>query len=110
MSSVPKKNSDYLYTIGVLGNPNNHTDTMDIQLEAPDESRDFGERPTLRITAMTPADLFKLGRESGIMEEMEAEYVIGTTADATGKYLRIPLSLAIPEPPQGGTTKRRTRN
>lgn len=64
---------------------------MQISLELPSESADFGKVHTLRITAFTPEDCFKLGYQACQMEAIDAQYVIGTTGDGQGKYLRLPL-------------------
>lgn len=64
---------------------------MTIDIEEPEQSRDFGACASLKITAFDPADLFQLGRHSCHLEELKSQFVIGTTADGTAKYLRIPL-------------------
>lgn len=64
---------------------------MNITLENPEESRDFGSAPTIKIVAFDPTELFQLGRISCRLETLKAEFVIGTTADGTGKYMRLPL-------------------
>lgn len=64
---------------------------MQITLELPSESRDFGGAHTLRIAAWTPEDCFKLGYQACQLEVLDAEFVIGTSSDATGKYLRLPV-------------------
>jgi hypothetical protein len=69
---------------------------MTTAIENPDECRDFGNSPTLRISAFDADDLFKLGRMSCYLEELNADHVIGTSADGMGKYLRIPLACKLP--------------
>ncbi len=64
---------------------------MNLTIENQDESRDFGSFPTVKISAYDPADLFQLGRHSCHLETLNAQFVVGTTADGTGKYIRLPL-------------------
>jgi hypothetical protein len=42
--------------------------SMTTAIENPDECRDFGNSPTLRISAFDADDLFKLGRMSCYLE------------------------------------------
>jgi len=64
---------------------------MTITIETASESLDFGKSPTIKIAAFTPEDLFKLGRSSCELEDLKADFVIGTSTDGHGKYLRMPL-------------------
>jgi len=64
---------------------------MNITIEPPEECRDFGKSPTVKISAYAPQDLFDLGRASSHLEAYHADFVIGTSADGQGKYLRLPL-------------------
>ena len=69
---------------------------MNAIIEKPEEAKHFGNQPTLKTTVFDVDDLFQLGRRSCALESMQADFVIGTTADGTGKYIRLPLSTTYP--------------
>lgn len=64
---------------------------MKVITEAPEESRDFGNSPTIKIQAFTPRDIFRLGVILMECVESGSQVVHSETDDGKGMFLRFPL-------------------
>jgi hypothetical protein len=64
---------------------------MKVTIEQSAESRDFGEYPTLKITAYKPRDVFRLGVIFMECIAMNTDIVQGETLDGSGMFIRVPL-------------------
>lgn len=64
---------------------------MKIEVEPQEASEDWGETPTLKISAFTPSDAFSLAIRLTELIEEKAAVVHGETKDSKGMFIRLPL-------------------
>jgi len=64
---------------------------MKVVTEAPEESRDFGNSPTIKIQAFKPRDIFCLGLIRMECVKSGSQVVHSETSDGKGMFLRLPL-------------------
>lgn len=62
---------------------------MKVEIEKPYDAEDFGESMTIKISAFSPQEIFRLGVI--VVELKDSMTVCGQTDDGKGMFLRLPL-------------------